>query len=98
MKRINKISRQRKKHKGTLEFDLTDADAKQAFMRAIKSLDMAFVLFEFAHNTKKQIEQNFEYNESGGVFISNYQALDKVFEEFNELMDKHNINLEELIN
>ncbi len=39
--------------KATLEFDLTDPDDRMEHFRCVKSLDMAIVLFEILHNTKK---------------------------------------------
>ena len=42
--------------KATLDFDLDNPDDRMAHMRAVKSLDMAIVLFELQTNLKKKCE------------------------------------------
>lgn len=39
--------------KATLEFDMNDPDDAKAFKRAVKSTDMAIVLFEITHNLRR---------------------------------------------
>lgn len=59
-----------------------------ALRRAMKSLDMACVLFELAHNTEKKLS----YNEE----LDSY-TLTAVFEEIYNLMEEFHIQIEELI-
>jgi hypothetical protein len=78
--------------KGILEFDLNDMDDSRAHLRAVKSLDMALVLWEMAHNTKKGIEYEIEFKE-----LSAYDAVDRIFSKLWEEMNERGINLDELI-
>ena len=78
--------------KGILEFDLNDHDDSMAHLRAVKSLDMALVLWEMAHNTKKSIHNQIEFNK-----LDAYDAVDKVFDKLWEEMNERGINLDDLI-
>ena len=79
--------------KATLEYDLNDPDDTMAHLRAVKSLDLALVLWELAHNTKKGIQNEIEFKN-----LNAYDAVDKVFEKLWEELNDHGINLDELIN
>jgi hypothetical protein len=67
--------------KAILEFNLPE-DTKE-HMRCVKSLDMAFVLFHLTHNFWKKYEE--------------LEGIDKVAEDFYDLLDAHGINIDELI-
>ena len=69
--------------KGELHFDLSEPEGRMAMQRALKSLDMACVLFEIQHNLFRGIEEN----------NTSIMIIDKI----NELMDEHGINLDDLI-
>jgi len=75
-----------------LKYDLNDADDSMAHKRAVKSLDMALALWEITHNTKKSLEWKMEGND-----IDKYDALDMVYEKIYEILDEHNIKLDDLI-
>jgi hypothetical protein len=75
-----------------LEYDLNDIDDAMAHMRAVKSLDMALVLWEITHNTKKSLEWSME-----GKEMDKYDALELVFEKIHEILDEHNIKMDDLI-
>ncbi len=75
-----------------LKYDLNDADDSMAHKRAVKSLDMALALWEITHNTKKSLEWKME-----GKEIDKYEALDMVYEKIYEILDEHNIKLDDLI-
>ncbi len=77
---------------GILKFDLNDFDDRIAHLRAVKSLDMALALWSIIHNTKKNLEWSFESKE-----IDKYEALDLVYEKIHEILDEHNINIDDLI-
>ena len=79
--------------KAILEYNLDDADDEMAHLRAIKSLDMALVLWELAYNTKKGIHNQIEFQE----IKDPYEAVDKVFEKLYEEMNERGINLDQLI-
>jgi hypothetical protein len=78
--------------KAILEFDLNDPDDTMAHLRAVKSLDMALVLWEMLYNTKKRICSEIEFDK-----IDAYSAVDKIFEKFHEEMNERGINLDELV-
>lgn len=78
--------------KAILEFDLNDQDDERAHLRAIKSLNMALVLWSIAHNTKKGLYNEVEFNKLNG-----YEIVDKFYEKFWEEMNYRGINLDDLI-
>ena len=78
--------------KAILKFDLNDPDDSRAHMRAVKSLDLALVLWEMVHNTKKSIHNQIEFDK-----LDAYDAVDKVFEKLWQEMNDHGINLDDLI-
>jgi hypothetical protein len=78
--------------KAILEYDLNDTDDAMAHMRAIKSLDMALALWELLNNSKRTLERAMHEKE-----MDKYEALDMVYERIYELMDEHNIKLDDLI-
>jgi hypothetical protein len=75
-----------------LKYDLNDTDDAMAHMRAIKSLDMALALWELLNNSKRTLERTMHEKE-----MDKYEALDMVYERIYELMDEHNIKLDDLI-
>ncbi len=77
---------------GILKFDLNVFDDRIAHLRAVKSLDMALALWSIIHNTKKNLEWSFESKE-----IDKYEALDLVYEKIHEILEEHNINIDDLI-
>jgi len=78
--------------KAILEFDLNDSDDAMAHMRAVKSQDMALVLWEMAYNVKKRILSQSETEK-----LDAYDAVEKVFETLWEEMGNHGIVLDDLI-
>ena len=76
----------------SLKYDLNDSDDAMAHMRAVKSLDMALALWDITHNTKKSIEWSLESKE-----LNKYEVLDLVYERIYEILDEHNIKLDDLI-
>ena len=78
--------------KAKIEYDLNDVDDVYAHKRAVKSLDMALVLWEITHNTKKGLEWKME-----GKEMDKYDALELVYEKIYEIMSEHNVDLDDLI-
>jgi hypothetical protein len=76
-----------------IKYDLNDVDDSMAHMRAVKSLDMALALWDITHNTKKSLEWSME-----GKEMDKYDALEMVFDKIYEILDEHNIKLDDLIN
>lgn len=63
---------------------------KKELARIQKSLDMALFIFELARNSCKNVECKCYSNpDSEPIYI--------FFEHINELLDKHNINIDELL-
>ena len=71
--------------KATLEFNLDDPDDRQAHLRAVKSFDMAILLFELQFNFWK------EFEEIDPELI--YKMRHRLGDEF----EKYNLNPDELI-
>jgi len=78
--------------KAILEFDLTDIDDEVSHKQCVKARDMAIVLWEFGHNSRKKIEWALDADEE----IDKYGAMDLVFERFFELLNERNISTDEL--
>jgi hypothetical protein len=78
--------------KAKIEYDLNEPDDVMAHKRAVKSLDMALVLWTITHNTKKGLEWSME-----GKEMDKYDALEMVFEKIYEIMSEHNVSLDDLI-
>jgi len=76
--------------KAQLKFDLENPDDRRAHLRCVKSTDMAIILFQLAHNLKKECEFEIES-------LSKDEVLDLVFEKINALFEDNGIKLEELI-
>ena len=79
--------------KAQLTFDLNDIDERIAHLRCVKSEALMSAIHTFTYNTKKRLMNLVE--EKG---LSEYEAVDLVFEEFELLMSDHNIIISELIN
>ena len=76
---------------------MNDTDDAMAHMRAVKSLDMALALWEIVHNTKKGIGYTLEGKDYKGESVSNYEVLDMVYQRIYEILDEHNIKMDDLI-
>jgi hypothetical protein len=67
-----------------IEYDLDNFDDERAHLRAIKSENMACLLFEIKNNMFRRFEE-------GEIH------LDEIFEEMDKLFNDFKINLDELI-
>lgn len=79
--------------KATLEFDLDDFDDRMAHLRCTKSLDMAMVLWELVHNTRKSIMYGLE-----GKDLKDWEAVNLVFDRIHDILGEHNVVVDEYIN
>lgn len=79
--------------KAILEFNMDEKEDLMAHMRAVKSLDMACVLFEIRSNLRRRLEDYIENSKPQ----NNHMLLEQLFEEIDDEFDEHNINLDELI-
>lgn len=78
---------------GILKYDLDNPDDVVAHKRAVKSFDVAMALWEITYNTKKGLEWSIE-----GKDIDKYEVLELVFDKINQILDDHNIIIDELVN
>ena len=79
--------------KAILEFNLDDKEDLMAHKRAVKSLDMAYALFDIKFNLRRRLENYIENNKPQ----NSHTLLEQMFEEINNEFDEHNINIDELI-
>ena len=77
-----------------LKYDITDSDEAMAFMRCVKSTEMAMCLWEIKYNIKKKLQYQLDGKDAPDT---SYDALDDFFEKINEIFEEHNINMDELI-
>ena len=78
-----------------IKYDLSDTDDRMEYDRANKSLDMAIMLWEVLHNSKKQFYRNLENDESSTE--REFELVDKVFARMWEIAEERNINIDSLI-
>ena len=77
--------------KAILEYDLNNPDDRKAHMRAVKSDDMYFVLFQITSNLRRRLEHKFE---SQGYIEDEIDELEEVFMEIDKLMNDYKITIE----
>jgi len=70
--------------KAKLTFDLNDPDDAMAHMRAVKSLDMALMIWHLSNQYRTAYEKGL--------------TIEQMSDTFNFLLDDYSINIEELIN
>lgn len=70
-------------------------DDQMALKRAMKSTDMACVLFEIQINMKKRMVHTLD---AENATLAEYAILDKVWEYINEEFESQGIHIDELIN
>jgi hypothetical protein len=76
----------------TLTFDLSDSDDRYEFNRATKALDMAMLLWELQMNGYRKFTK---YNErQEGAY---QEGIEEVFEYIRNLLQEHQIDVEDLI-
>ena len=79
--------------KAKLIFDLSDPDDRMAHLAAVKSRDMAIVLWNINHNLKKECHLQAE---GGPKELTNYDVIEMVFEKIRDLLNETNIVPDEL--
>jgi hypothetical protein len=82
-----------------LKFDLTNQDDLQEFRRMTSSLDMAMILWEILHNSRKKIIGSIEAIEIDELSIPTevYDEIDNLYKSFWELCEQHNVYIDNLI-
>ena len=74
--------------KAILEFNLPEDNTE--YLTTIKSADMANFIFELVYNTKKKL-----FESTGDLEVE--EGIDITFQKIYELLEKHNIDIDELI-
>jgi hypothetical protein len=80
--------------KAKIIYNLESVDDEMALKRALKSTEMALVLFELQNNLRKQCSWELEALEADS---DKWDGLEVVFRKINELFEEHGINIDELI-
>lgn len=78
-----------------IKYDLADTDDRMEYNRANKSLDMAIMLWEILHNSKKEFYRNIE-NDNNST-DREFELVDKIFARIWEIAEENNINIDTLI-
>ena len=78
--------------KATLEFDLNDHDDKMAHLRAVKSTDLALSLWDMDGYLRGKTK-----HAPDSMSSEVYDTLQDVRDKLYEIMNKHSIDLDELI-
>jgi hypothetical protein len=81
--------------KAKLEYDLNNSDDRMAHLRAVKSLDMASVLFDITKNLRKKVERQYESIDDTPDDV--FDGINTVFNEIYNILESNNINIDELI-
>jgi len=78
--------------KATLEFNLPEDNTE--YLATVKALDMANFIFELVYNTRKGL-----INQLNDSITSQFQeqGIEIVFDKIYELLEHHNIEIDELI-
>jgi len=78
--------------KAIIEFNLDNADDRQAYETHNRAKDMAHILWQLMTNTKKEIEYKLEAHPK----YSSFDVLDMVFEEIAMMLQDENIDIDKL--
>jgi protein-tyrosine-phosphatase len=78
--------------KATITFNLNDFDDSHRFAVHNKAEDMARLIWEFVYNSKKTISYEIEELD----IKDPYEAIEKVYEHFRELLEDSDINPDKL--
>ena len=80
--------------KAILEYNLDERDDIEAHLRAVKSLDMALVLWDMDQYLRAKMKYG---NNDSELSDDAYKALEEAREELRDFMSSRGINLDELI-
>lgn len=82
--------------KALLRFDLNDEFDRVEHLQCTKASDMAGVIFQFALNSRRQIEAIMAQRSERGIHMTSEETLELIFQHFNDLLDNANINPEDI--
>lgn len=81
----------------TITFDTTDPDDRDEYYRVTKAGDMASALWEIMYNTKKKLQYELDdYDGKREKEMTAYDMLDRVYEEFWEIIKENDITVDKL--
>ena len=81
--------------KAILKYDISDPDENQDFKRAVKSFDMAMALWDIIQ-LRKKMENRFEAQDNTNNDV--FDGIDAMAEGIGNILDKHSIDIDELLN
>jgi len=76
--------------KAIIEFDLSDPDDIIAHKRATKSLDLCLSIWDIEQYLRSKLKHE-------SLSSTEYTFLEKIQEDFYNILDKYHVNLDELI-
>lgn len=79
--------------KSKLIFDLNDPDDQLAHLRAVKSTQMALVIWEIWHNTIRSVEREIDND----ILKDQHDVLDSVRSKVSDLLEANGIDIDNLI-
>lgn len=80
--------------KAILEFDLNDPDDARAHMRCVKATDMALAIWDIMHRMRRDCIDVAVMQDRPSEYM---EGIDYTMEALQELINKYNINTDELI-
>ena len=78
--------------KAILEFNLPEDNTE--YLATVKATDMANFIFELVYNTKKGLINTIEVSK---FMDGEADSIERVFERIRELLEYHNISIDELL-
>lgn len=78
----------------TINYDLDDEYESVAFERAIRSTDLALILWEILKNRKTAVTNKIN---SANIELSAHDGAEFVYDEIYELLQQYEINIDKLI-
>ena len=84
----------KKMNRVTIKYDLDNKHESVAFERAIRSTDLALILWEILQNRKTAVTNKIN---SANVELSAHDGAELVYEEIYELLRQYEIDIDKLI-
>jgi len=83
--------------KATLSFNLEDPDDRRAHLRCVKAEDMAQILWDIQFRVLESSMDKVKTLEEKDDISRDAQVICAVLEEINNLLERHSINIDDLI-
>ena len=80
--------------KAILKYDISNLEDNQDFKRAVKSFDMAMALWDIIQ-LRKKMENRFEVQDNTNNDV--FDGIDAMAEGIGDILDKHSIDIDELL-